>query len=195
MSSEDNQAGGAFAECGSLQFMVRHTGRKSLRVVSTQTCKHGDLVNVVKLAKSFTVEASPQIRHENLCSFVKANPAPIEDSFVTETCKMLGEQIDQASSRVVGAIDEVGKTASKLLVVSFSITKFQRGEREGQHTLHRMTPASRKHCTRSLNKGISSSVADRKTYFNKSSVHSISSSQKSGVVIGMSEYHERRSQS
>lgn len=47
-------------------------------------------------------------------------------------------------------------------------------------------PASRRQCTRSSNNGISSSVAERKTCFSSSSVHSSSSFQKSGLVIGIS---------
>ena len=53
-------------------------------------------------------------------------------------------------------------------------------------SLHSTRPASCRHPKRSLSKGISSSVAERKTCLSKSSVHSSSLAQNSGVVIGIS---------
>jgi hypothetical protein len=79
------------------------------------TCEHGDLVNVMELPKVLAIEASPQIRHEDLSSLVEAYPSTVEDDLVSETGKVFSEQVDQPCGGVVGAVDAVGETASELL--------------------------------------------------------------------------------
>lgn len=44
-------------------------------------CKHGDLVNVMEIAKVFAVEAGPQVRDQDLCALVETDRGVFE--FVT----------------------------------------------------------------------------------------------------------------
>lgn len=148
------------------------------------TGKHGDFINVVELAKVFAVEAGPKICNEDLGALVQPDPLPVEDCLVAEAVEVLGDQVDKAGGRVVGAIDAIGKAASEFLGI-LSVHKTSMNNEDSVFTLQRTSPASRKHCTRSLNNGISSSVVERKTCRSTSSVHSSSFTQKSGVVIGI----------
>lgn len=78
-------------------------------------CKHGDFVDVVEFSEVFTVEASPDVRDEDLGPLVQSYFLAIEDCLVTETGKILGEKVDKTSGGVVGAVDAVYKAASKFL--------------------------------------------------------------------------------
>lgn len=108
----------------------------------------------------------------------------MEDCLVAEAGKALCQDIYQSCSGEVGAVDAVDEAATEFLC-PVSITRLAKVVRD--NTSQRTSPASRRHCTRSLNIGISPSVADRNTCLSSSSVHLSSSTQKSGVVIGISE--------
>lgn len=107
----------------------------------------------------------------------------MEDGLVTEAGKSLCQYIDQSCGGEIGAVDAVDEATAEFLY-PVSITCIARVVRD--NTSQRTSPASRRHWTRSLNMGISPSVADRNTCLSSSSVHLSSSTQKSGVVIGIS---------
>ena len=62
---------------------------------------------------------------------------------------------------------------------------WSQGHRKGKHTSWRTWPASRRQSKRSCRRGISSSVADRKTLRRTSTVKFSSSIQKAGSVMGI----------
>ena len=59
------------------------------------TCKHGDLVNVLKAAVSFTFEASPEVSHKDLGALVEVYGFAFKSCLVTET----GEAIDKGANK------------------------------------------------------------------------------------------------
>lgn len=91
------------------------------------TCKHGDLVNVTELPEVLAIEASPQIRYEDLSSLVEAYPSAVEDDLISETGKVFREQVDQPCGGIVGAVDAIGETASELLRGSSALSNDDRG--------------------------------------------------------------------
>lgn len=54
-------------KCQSFNQLWKGQGKWLLEAI---TCKHGDLINVMKLAKVFTVEASPKIRDQDLSPLI-----------------------------------------------------------------------------------------------------------------------------
>jgi hypothetical protein len=90
-----------------------------------RTGKHGDFIDIVELAKVFAVEAGPEVCNEDLGALVQSDSSSVEDCFVAETVKVLGEEVDEAGGRVLGAVDAVGKATSELL------------ERFSQHKVNR----------------------------------------------------------
>lgn len=75
------------------------------------TGKHGNLVNVMKLAKRFPFKTSPQISHKNLRSLVEPHSAAVKGCFVAEAGEILGQVVYECCGRLVGVVDAVDETA------------------------------------------------------------------------------------
>lgn len=86
-------------------------GKKQLSL----TCKHGDLINIVKFSKVLAIKTSPKICHQNLGSLIQPHPLSVKDCLVTKTVEALGKKVDQAGGRIVGTVNAVCKATSKFL--------------------------------------------------------------------------------
>lgn len=88
--------------------LVQHLG-------NAVVCEHSDFVDVMEFTKVFAVETGPQICDEYLRTLKETHSFSVEACLITEAGKVLGYQIDQASSGVVGVVDAVDKAASEFL--------------------------------------------------------------------------------
>ena len=55
------------------------------------TCKHGDFLNVLERSIALAVETGPEIRDENLSSFVQPDPPAVEGCLVSEAWEAFRE--------------------------------------------------------------------------------------------------------
>lgn len=69
----------------------------------------------MELPKVFTVEAGPEVCNEDLGTLIQPNPLSVEDCFIAEAVEALGDDVDKAGGRVVGAVNAIGKATSELL--------------------------------------------------------------------------------
>lgn len=60
------------------------------------TRKHGDLIDVIEIAKAFTFEAGPNVCYKNLSSLVKADCAVIKSMPVVETREIIDDKINES---------------------------------------------------------------------------------------------------
>jgi hypothetical protein len=60
------------------------------------TCKHGDFVDVMKLAIALTFEAGPEVRDQDLGSLVEPDFASLKGCFVPEVGEVICEQVHQS---------------------------------------------------------------------------------------------------
>lgn len=82
---------------------------------SSHTSKHGDVLDVVKLAVAFTIKSGPEISNENLWSLHKPHSATFISGLISETGEMVGQQIDQFTSTAFSTFNELDNTSVKVL--------------------------------------------------------------------------------
>ncbi len=78
--------------------------------------KHGYLVNIVKAAIAFAIEASPQVANKDLRSFVEAHGLAMETGLVPEARKIVYQEIDKSSCGSVCFRNAVRETAVEALI-------------------------------------------------------------------------------
>lgn len=79
------------------------------------TGEHGDLINVGEMAIGCTFKTSPEIRDEDLGSFVEANLLALEGMHIVEAGEVVNEEIDECSRGIVGLLNTCSKAAVKAL--------------------------------------------------------------------------------
>ena len=93
---EDNQGSEAFEESYSLSLHLAH-----FQVASNWegrlTSKHGDAIDIMEVSIALAFEARPQIRNEDLSSFVEAYPFAFETMPVIEAWKIVDHKVHQRS--------------------------------------------------------------------------------------------------
>jgi hypothetical protein len=77
--------------------------------------KHGDLVDIVKLAVSLAVKSGPKVGDEDLRALQKPDFLAFKLGLVPEAGEPLGEQVDQPSSRVLCIFDQDTDAAVEFL--------------------------------------------------------------------------------
>lgn len=70
----------------------------------------------MELSITLALEASPQICHQDLCSLVETHSLAFESDFVSETWKMVHQEVDQCSCRTICFFDAVPELAVEALL-------------------------------------------------------------------------------
>lgn len=83
--------------------LMRHTG------------KHGNLVDIEKLAEPFAIEASPQVGDEDLSALVQTYSFPLEAGLVSEAGEVLGQKVHESRGRTTGTVYTVQETSVEVL--------------------------------------------------------------------------------
>lgn len=89
------------------------------------TCKHSDLIDVIKFSEILAIEASPKICNKDLSALIQSDSFSIELCLISEASKVFGEQVDQACCGEIGIFNAGNKASSKFLSSIALGTNFQ----------------------------------------------------------------------
>jgi hypothetical protein len=70
----------------------KHEPGDGLRI----TCKHRNFLDVVEFSITLTIEASPEIRHQNLCTLVEPHSTAFKHAFIPKARELVCQKVDQA---------------------------------------------------------------------------------------------------